>query len=70
MIEKRFDLDKFRYYDIKMISPNQFERTYAHEKGVKVVEQLKFESLKPNVNFYEPKENDNEFEMIDNEPPF
>jgi hypothetical protein len=68
MIEKRFDLDKFRYYDIQMISPNQFERTYAHEKGGKVVEQLKFEPLKPNTNFYEPKENENEFELIDDVP--
>ena len=67
------DVYKYQYYMLDELGRKVYADRGAHNfEEKKPKEQVLFSSepkpLKPNVNFYEPKENDNEFEPIDNVP--
>ena len=58
MVEKRFDIDKFRYYQLNQLDANTFEKVYAQEQGKNVVEQFNNNTaIKQNNDF------DSQFEI-------
>jgi len=50
-IELRFDLNTFTYYQLEQVSPNQFDKKYASEKGEEKTEQHTLKDLTPNTQF-------------------
>ena len=50
-IELRFDKNTFTYYELEQVSPNQFKKTYASERGETKEETRTEKPLPLNINF-------------------
>lgn len=54
MIELRFDMKTFTYYDLETLAPNEYVKHYAAPNGTEIKEQVKFNGIKPNNSFDVP----------------